>query len=229
MPNKHNILVVEDEFELAKSTLAFLSENGFFPFHAKDLKAARKLLKQEKFTAVLLDLGLPDGDGISLIKEIKNTKIEIGLIIVSAKDALEKKVQGLELGADDYLTKPFFFSELNARLKSVIRRLNLEVNKELVCNEITLFPEQMKVLVHAKELELTAKEFGLLLYFVSNQNRVLSKTTLGEFMSSTYVDYGFTDDMVYTHIKNLKKKLSESNCKDYIKNVYGVGYKFTVA
>ena len=229
MPNKHNILVVEDELELAKSTLAFLLENGFLPFHAKDLKAARKSLKKEKFIAVLLDLGLPDGDGMSLIKEIKNFKEEIGLIIVSAKDALEKKVQGLELGADDYLTKPFFFSELNARLKSVIRRLNLEVNQELVCNEITLFPEQMKVLVHAKELELTAKEFGLLLYFVSNQNRVLSKTTLGEFMSSTYVDYGFTDDMLYTHIKNLKKKLAESNCKDYIKNVYGVGYKFTVA
>ena len=229
MPNKHNILVVENELELAKSTLAFLSENGFLPFHAKDLKEARKLLKQEKFTAVLLDLGLPDGDGMSLIKEIKNFKEEIGLIIISAKDALEKKVQGLELGADDYLTKPFFFSELNARLKSVIRRLNLEVNQELVCNEITLFPEQMKVLVHVRELELTAKEFGLLLYFVSNQNRVLSKTILGEFMSSNYTDHGFTDEMVYTHIKNLKKKLAESNCKDYIKNVYGVGYKFTVA
>ena len=229
MPNKHNILVVEDELELAKSTLAFLSENGFLPFHAKDLKSARKLLKQEKFTAILLDLGLPDGDGMSLIKEIKKSKEEIGLIIISAKDALEKKVQGLELGADDYLTKPFFFSELNARLKSVIRRLNLELNQQLVCNEITLFPEQMKVLVHGKELELTAKEFGLLLYFVSNQNRVLSKTTLGEFMSTTYVDYGFTDDMLYTHIKNLKKKLAESNCKDCIKNVYGVGYKFIVA
>jgi len=228
MPNKHSILVVEDELELAKSTLAFLSENGFLPFHAKDLKSARELLKLEKFTAVLLDLGLPDGDGMSLIKEIKNPKEEIGLIIISAKDTLDKKVQGLELGADDYLTKPFFFSELNARLKSVIRRLNLEVNQELVCNEIILFPEQMKVLVHAKELELTAKEFGLLLYFFSNQNRVLSKTILGEFMSSTYADYGFTDDMVYTHIKNLKKKLAESNCKDYIKNVYGVGYKFTV-
>ena len=229
MPNKHNILVIEDELELAKSTLAFLSENGFLPFHAKDLKAARKSLKKEKFTAVLLDLGLPDGDGMSLIKEIKNFREEVGLIIISAKDALDKKVQGLELGADDYLTKPFFFSELNARLKSVIRRLNLEVNQELVLNEITLFPEQMKVLVNAKELELTAKEFGLLLYFVSNQNRVLSKTTLGEFMSSNYADYGFTDDVVYTHIKNLKKKLNSSNADDYIKNVYGVGYKFTVA
>lgn len=229
MSNKHNILVVEDELELAKSTLAFLLENGFLPFHAKDLKSARELLQQERFTAVLLDLGLPDGDGISLIKEIKDFKEEIGLIIISAKDALEMKVKGLELGADDYLTKPFFFSELNARLKSVIRRLNLEVNQDLVLNEITLFPEQMKVLVHGKELGLTAKEFGLLLYFISNQNRVISKITLGEFMSSNYSDYGFTDDIVYTHIKNLKKKLTASNCKDYIKNIYGVGYKFTVS
>ena len=109
MLKKHNILVVEDELEMAKSTLAYLTENGFSPFHAKDLKSARKLLKQENFSAVLLDLGLPDGDGMALIKEIKNAKNEIGLIIVSAKDALDKKIEGLELGADDYLTKPYFF------------------------------------------------------------------------------------------------------------------------
>ena len=229
MPKKQHILVVEDELELAKSTLTFLSENGFSPFHAKNLKSARRLLKQEKFTAVLLDLELPDGDGMSLIKEIKDVKKEIGLIIVSAKDALSKKVHGLELGADDYLTKPFFLSELNARLKSVIRRLNLEVNHEVIVNEISLFPEQMKTLINGKEVELTAKEFDLLLYFLSNQNRVISKTTLGEYMSSNYADYGFTDDMVYTHIKNLKKKLNSSNCTDYIKNVYGVGYKFLVS
>ena len=114
------------------------------------------------------------------------------------------------------------------RLKSVIRRLNLEVNKELVLNEITLFPEEMRALAHTNELELTAKEFELLLYFVSNQNRVISKTTLGEFMSSKYVDMGFSNDMVYTHIKNLKKKLTASGYADYIKNIYGVGYKFTV-
>ena len=229
MSKEYNILVVEDELELAKSTLQFLSENGFSPFHAKDLKSARILLKKEKFTAVLLDLGLPDGDGMSLIREIKDAKKEIGLIIVSAKDILSKKVEGLELGADDYLTKPFFLPELNARLKSVIRRLNLESNHEITVNEISLFPEQRRTLINGKEVDLTAKEFDLLLYFLSNQNRVISKTTLGEYMSSNYADYGFTDDMVYTHIKNLKKKLSSNNCADYIKNVYGVGYKFLVS
>ena len=229
MPNKpHHILLVEDELELAKSTLNFLHENGYRATHAADLKSAKKYLQLEKFSAVLLDLGLPDGDGMTLIKNIKNAKEQIGLIIVSAKDAVSKKVEGLELGADDYLTKPFFFPELNARLKSIIRRLNLEANKELVLNEITLLPEEMRALIHTNELELTAKEFELLLYFISNQNRVISKTTLGEFMSSKYVDVGFSNDMVYTHIKNLKKKLAASGCVDYIKNIYGVGYKFTV-
>ena len=229
MSRKKHILLVEDELELAKSILIFLSANDFLPFHAKDLESARKLLRSENFAVVLLDLGLPDGDGMSLIKEIKNAKREIGLIIVSAQDVLEKKVRGLELGADDYLTKPFFFPELNARLKSVIRRLNLEHNHEIIVNEISLFPEEMRTLINGKEVDLTAKEFDLLLYFLSNQNRVISKTTLGEYMSSNYADYGFTDDMVYTHIKNLKKKLSSSNCADYIKNVYGVGYKFLVS
>ena len=229
MPNKpHHILLVEDQLELAKSTLTFLSENGYRATHATDIKSAKAYLQTEKFSAVLLDLGLPDGDGISLIKSIKKTKEQMGLIIVSARDAISKKVEGLELGADDYLTKPFFFPELNARLKSVIRRLDISVNKQLECKEITLIPEQMKAMAHGKVLALTAKEFELLLYFVSNQNRVISKTTLGEFMSSKYADMGFSNDMVYTHIKNLKKKLTASGCADYIKNIYGVGYKFTV-
>ena len=134
----------------------------------------------------------------------------------------------MELGADDYLTKPFFFPELNARLKSVIRRLSIDIKQDVVINEITLIPEQLKALVNDQVLELTAKEFELLLYFVSNQNRVISKTTLGEFMSSKYLDMGYSNDIVYTHIKNLKKKLASSGCADYIKNIYGVGYKFTV-
>ena len=229
MLKEHHILIVEDELELAKSTLKFLSENGFKPYHAKNLNSARKLLKRKDFTVVLLDLGLPDGDGMSLIKEIKHTEKQVGVIIISAKDTLSKKVEGLELGADDYLTKPFFLPELNARLKSVIRRLNLEPDHEIIVNEISLFPEQMRTLINGNEVDLTAKEFDLLLYFLSNQNRVISKTTLGEYMSSNYVDYGFTDDMVYTHIKNLKKKLNKNNCTDYIKNIYGVGYKFLVS
>ena len=228
MHNKHKILVVEDEVELAKSTLNFLEENGFIAFHGSTVKKARTLLKQENFNVVLLDLGLPDGDGMSLIQKIKGSKNEIGLIIISAQDTLDKKIEGLDLGADDYLTKPYFLSELKARLNAVIRRLNLDSNNKISANEISLFPDEMRVIVNGNQVVLTAKEFDLLLYFMSNQNRVISKITLGEYMSSSYLDYGFTDDMLYTHVKNLKKKLSNYVSNDYIKNVYGVGYKFEV-
>ena len=228
MNKKINILLVEDEKELAISTLNFLKENNYNCFHAPDVKSAILLIKKHSFSTVLLDLGLPDGDGLSLIKVIKNKNQETGVIVVSAKDALNKKVEALELGADDYLTKPFFFPELNARIKSLVRRLNMEENQKILLNELTLFPEEMKVLVNDKVVDLTSKEFSLLLYFFSNQNRVLSKTILGEFMSSNYDDYGFSDDLVYTHIKNLKKKMASSGSAEYIKNVYGIGYKFSV-
>ena len=191
MDKKINVLLVEDEMELAVSTIRFLKENNFNCTHKSTIKLALKEIKNNSFHAALLDLGLPDGDGLSLIKEIKDKNQETGVIIVSAKDALNKKVEALELGADDYLTKPFFFPELNARIKSLVRRLNMVENKKIVLNELTLFPEEMKVLVHNKVVDLTSKEFSLLLYFISNQNRVLSKTILGEFMSSNYDDYGF--------------------------------------
>ena len=228
MDKKINILLVEDEMELAVSTIRFLKENNFNCTHTSTINLALKEIKNNSFHAALLDLGLPDGDGLSLIKEIKNKNQETGVIIVSAKDMLNKKIEALELGADDYLTKPFFFPELNARIKSLVRRLNMQDNEKITLNELTLFPQEMKVLVHNKVVDLTSKEFSLLLYFFSNQNRVLSKTILGEFMSSNYDDYGFSDDLVYTHIKNLKKKLASSDCAEYIKNVYGIGYKFLV-
>ena len=226
MDNKKHILIVEDEVELALSTIHFLQDNHFTCTHTSTIQSALKEIKNNHFHAALLDLGLPDGDGLVLIKELKNKNQETGVIIVSAKDTLNKKIDALELGADDYLTKPFFFAELNARIKSLIRRLNVEESKKIVINELSIYPEEMKVVVHDKVADLTSKEFSLLLYFASNQNRVLSKMILGEFMSSGYDDYGFSDDLVYTHIKNLKKKLSKLGCTEYIKNVYGIGYKF---
>ena len=190
------------------------------------MSKARDLIKRNNYDAVLLDLGLPDGDGLSLISIIKSNDITCGVIIISAKDAVDKKVEGLELGADDYLTKPFFMPELNARIKSLIRRLNFEGNNEINAGQLRVIPDQMRLVVNEKDIELTNTEFNLLLYFVSNRNRVLSKTNLAEYMSSKYYDYGFSNDVIYGHIKNLKKKIEKSGAPDYIKNVYGVGYKF---
>ncbi|MBT7896216.1 MAG: response regulator transcription factor [Flavobacteriales bacterium] len=228
MHSKNKILLVEDESSLAKLVVKYLSDNSYVCTHVSRLKSARELLKKNSYNTVLLDLGLPDGDGLSLIKEIKQKDYTCGVIIISAKDALDKKVEGLDLGADDYLTKPFFMPELNARVKSLIRRLNFEGNNEIVIGALKVIPDQMRLVINDCDIELTNTEFNLLLYFTSNKNRVLSKTNLAEYMSSKYFDYGFSDDVIYGHIKNLKKKLEKSGSPDYIRNIYGVGYKFTV-
>jgi DNA-binding response OmpR family regulator len=226
MHNRNKILLVEDEKSLANDVINYLNENNYKCTHTNKLSKARDLIKINNYDAVLLDLGLPDGDGLSLITTIKNNDISCGVIIISAKDAVDKKVEGLELGADDYLTKPFFMPELNARIKSLIRRLNFEGNNEINAGKLRVIPDQMRLVVNDKDIELTNTEFNLLLYFVSNRNRVLSKTNLAEYMSSKYYDYGFSNDVIYGHIKNLKKKIEKSGAPDYIKNVYGVGYKF---
>ena len=228
MHSKNKILLVEDESSLAKLVVKYLSDNSYVCTHVSRLKSARELLKKNSYNTVLLDLGLPDCDGLSLIKEIKQKDYTCGVIIISAKDGLNNKVEGLDLGADDYLTKPFFMPELNARVKSLIRRLNFEGNNEILIGALKVIPDQMRLVINDSDVELTNTEFNLLLYFTSNKNRVLSKTNLAEYMSSKYFDYGFSDDVIYGHIKNLKKKLEKSGAPDYIKNIYGVGYKFTV-
>ena len=226
MHNRNNILLIEDQKSLANDVVKYLGDNNYKCTHVTSIKNAKLLLRTDNFNMVLLDLGLPDGNGLNLIKLIKEKDSSCGVIIISAKDALDKKVEGLELGADDYLTKPFFMPELNARIKSLIRRLNFEGNNEINAGILKVIPEQMRVYVHKANIELTNTEFNLLLYFVSNQNRILSKTNLAEYMSSKYFDYGFSNDVIYGHIKNLKKKLEKAGSPEYIKNVYGVGYKF---
>ena len=203
MHNRNKILLVEDEKSLANDVVNYLSENNYKCTHAPKLSKALDLIKRNNYDAVLLDLGLPDGDGLSLISIIKSNDITCGVIIISAKDAVDKKVEGLELGADDYLTKPFFMPELNARIKSLIRRLNFEGNNEINAGKLRVIPDQMRLVVNEKDIELTNTEFNLLLYFVSNRNRVLSKTNLAEYMSSKYYDYGFSNDVIsvsYTHL-----------------------------
>lgn len=220
------ILVVEDEILLNNSLGVFLSHEGYIHEFSNTIALADEKIELYNYDIVLLDLGLPDGDGTKLIEKIKRKSKTTGIIIISARNALDDRIKGLEKGADDYLMKPFHLSELNARIKSLFRRLNFDGEKTYTFNELTINHDDMKVCVHGKELELTKKEFNLLSYFISNKNRVMTKITIGEHLWGDYIDSVDSLDFIYTHIKNLRKKLLQAGCNDYIKNVYGVGYKF---
>jgi DNA-binding response OmpR family regulator len=169
---------------------------------------------------------LPKGTGLDLITEIKKKNAESGIIIVSAKNSLEDKLKGLEIGSDDYLTKPFHLSELMARIKSIIRRRNFKGNNEIIFNEIKVLPDARQVFVNDKEIVLTGKEFDLLIFFLSNKGRVIPKDSIAEHLWGDYMDQADSFDFIYTHIKNLRKKLVQHGAKDYLNTVYGIGYKF---
>ena len=220
------ILVVEDDELMISSLNEFLSHEGYIHETATSFIDAHEKIELYNYDIILLDLGLPDGNGIDLIKIIKQKSEDTGVIIISARNAIDDRVNGLENGADDYLTKPFHLSELNARLKSIYRRINFKGNSTFSFNEITINTEDLRVCVNNKEVSLTKKEYDLLIYFLANKNRVITKITLGEHLWGDYIDTVDSLDFIYTHIKNLRKKLLKSGCTDYIKNVYGVGYKF---
>jgi DNA-binding response OmpR family regulator len=222
------LLLVEDEKELAKSIVKFLSKDNYLIDVANNFNEADDRIGTTDYDCALIDLMLPDGSGFDLVKMLKQQQPSCGIIIVTAKDTLDDKLQGLDIGADDYLTKPFHLAELNARLKSLIRRRNFNGNIEITINEISISPEKREVKVSNKLLDLTKREYDILLFFVSNKERVLTKETIVEHIwgddSSTFDNF----DFVYTHIKNLRKKMLENGSKDYIQSVYGIGYKFTL-
>lgn len=220
------ILLVEDEPNLARDLIAFLESGQHICTHVDSLSAAREAIRLYQYDIVLLDIGLPDGEGLSLIGELLQGVPSPGLLIISAKDSLDDKLKGLDLGADDYLTKPFHFAELNSRIRSVFRRKNLGGKRSLHIGELEIFPDDFQVLVSAEPLSLTPKEFQLLLFMAVNQNKVLTKATLAEHLWGDQADTLDDFDFIYSHIKNLRKKLSQAGATDRIKAVYGVGYKF---
>ena len=180
------------------------------------------------YDCVLVDISLPDGSGFGVIKELKKRKSEAGIIIISAKNSLDDKIKGLEIGADDYMTKPFHLSELNARIKSIIRRRNFSGQTEIIANEISIIPEEALVKVNSQPIELTKKEYDLLLFLLSNKNRVLTKESIAEHLWGDDMDTSDSFDFIYTHIKNLRRKITEKGGKDYLKTIYGMGYKFQI-
>ena len=222
------ILIIEDEKVLSDSIADFLGKEGFVCETALTFDMAQEKINLYNYDCLIVDISLPDGNGLNIIKELKNIGNQTGIIIVSARSALNDKIIGLETGADDYLTKPFHLSELNARIKSIIRRKSFEGKKEIILNEIKILPESSDVLVNDQQIILTRKEYELLLFFIANKNRILTKESIAEHLWGDEMDMADSFDFVYTHIKNLRKKILEKTASDYIRNVYGMGYKFSV-
>jgi len=223
------ILLIEDETELAKSIEEFIEKGNYRVDTANNYSDASEKIILRTYDCALVDLMLPDGSGLDLVKKLKKIQPKCGIIIITAKNTLDDKLTGLDLGADDYLTKPFHLAELNARLKSVIRRRNFDGSSEIILNEIVIDTEKREVILHNHLLELTRREFDILLFFASNKERVLTKESIVEHVWGDDANTFDNFDFVYTHIKNLRKKLIDHGAKDYIYSVYGIGYKLSLS
>ena len=220
------LLLIEDETELGVSIQKYLSAKDFICEWATDINTALDKISVYDYDCILLDLMLPDGNGFEILKELKVQNKTEGVIIISAKETLETKIEGFNLGADDFLTKPFHLSELLVRIQALIRRKNFKGHNVVVFNEIEIDIFSKTVKVNGNKIDVTKKEIGLLLYLIGNENRVLSKSAIAEHLSGDMADMLDNHDFVYAHIKNLKKKLNDAGSGDYIKSVYGMGYNW---
>lgn len=220
------ILVVEDERELAKSIVQYLRQESYVCEIAYTAKDAVEKIMLHDYDCILLDITLPDGNGLKILEKLKKESKLEGVIIISAKNSLDDRIQGLNLGADDYLSKPFHLSELGARVSAVIRRKRFAGNNIISFHEISIDLLGKSMQVNGKEVDLTRKEYDLLLFLVSNKNRVVSKNAIAEHLSGDDAEVFDNFDFIYAHMKNLKKKIAEAGSNDYIKTVYGLGYKF---
>ena len=220
------ILIIEDEQTLQKNIAEYFSREKITCDLASTYQTAYDKLLDRRYDCILLDIGLPGGSGLDLLKEIKREKREDGIIIISAKDAVEDKITGLDVGADDYMTKPFHLSELSARIKSVVRRKQYNGQTYLSFNELKVRMKDRQCFVNDRQLPLSKKESDLLLFLVANKNRLVTKAAIMDHLAKDINGYCNNNDLVYTHIKNLKKKLQEAGCTDRIKTIHGLGYKF---
>lgn len=221
------LLVIEDESGLREAIQSFFVKTGEIVLVAANKFEAEDQLITHQFDVIILDITLPDGNGIDLISVIKSTQENASILILSAKNSLDDKINGLDLGADDYLTKPFHMGELNSRIKALVRRNVFRGEDHLDFNEIRINLSEGQVYINGQLLPLTKKEYSLLLYFVNNKNRVLTKESIAEHLWGDQLDLMDNFDFIYTHIKNLRKKIVTNGGEDYLKTVHGIGYKYT--
>jgi DNA-binding response OmpR family regulator len=223
------LLIIEDEKELSESISYYLGRENYICDTAPDYPTALKKVRLNDYTCIILDLTLPGGNGLAILQELKKNKDGAGVIIISAKNSLQDKVTGLKTGADDYLPKPFHLPELSARIDAVMRRKLFAGHNEVVLDKLILNMDDRTVRGARGPINLTRKEYELLLYFVSNKDKVVTKESIVEHLWGDETDMISNYDFIYTHIKNLRKKLTDNACPDYIKAVHGVGYKFSVS
>jgi DNA-binding response OmpR family regulator len=220
------ILIVEDDKSLSKSINDYLKMEGHICEIAQNFTQGSMKIADSRYDCIILDIGLPDGNGLNIINELKTNKISDGILILSAKSSLDDKLLGLKIGADDYLTKPFHFAELSARINSIYRRNNLSGMNEVNFNEIRVNTYDKQAYVNDILLNLTRKEYDLLLFFVTNNRRIITKESIVEHLWGDEVILTDSFDFVYTHVKNLRKKIVAAGSRNYIKCIYGFGYKF---
>lgn len=218
------VLVVEDEKALSESICTYLSESGFVCQLAENVKDALDKVSIYDYDCILLDLMLPDGDGFKILNALRQAGKTDGVIIISAKDTLDTRIEGLNMGADDFLVKPFYLSELLARIMALIRRKKFDGNNTLIFNEIEIDLNAKSVTVNNEIIVLTKTEYDLLLYFISNKNKLLSKAAIAEHLSGDMADMLDNYDFIYAHVKNLKKKIESAS--NYIRTIYGLGYSW---
>lgn len=221
------ILIIEDEAGLREVIQQSLEKEKYIVETAHDFISGLDKLGSYDYDCVLIDIMLPNGSGLDLLAEMKKQKKQEAVIIISAKDAVDDKVKGLDLGADDYLSKPFHLAELHARIKSAIRRKSHNGDTLITYKNLKLSPEQRTVSVDDIELSLNRKEFDLLYYFVINPNRLINKTALAEYVWGDHTDQADNLDFVYSQIKNLRKKLKDADAEIDLQAVYGIGYKMS--
>ncbi|WP_445716339.1 response regulator transcription factor [Flavobacterium sp.] len=220
------ILIIEDEIEIATSIKSYLSSNDIICEVANSIKVAIEKIDLYSYDCILLDLMLTDGDGFKILELLKKQNKTEGVIIISAKETLETKIEGFTLGADDYLTKPFHLSELLVRIQALVRRKQFNGSNIVKFNEIEIDTINKTVKVKGTKIDFTKTEMDLLLFLIGNKNKVLSKGAIAEHLSGDMADMLDNHDFIYAHIKNLKKKLKEMGTFDYLKSVYGTGYKW---
>lgn len=220
------LLVIEDEKALAADIKAYLDGEAWECEVVHNYSDAHLRIGVYDYDCVVVDLTLPDGNGLDLIEELKKKRSETGIIIISARDSLDDKIKGLKLGSDDYVTKPFHLSELNARIDALMRRRQFHGQREWVVGDITIYRDERRMMIGDRDLDLTHKEYDLLLYLITNRNRVLTKDALAEYLWGNEVDYADSLDFIYVHIKNIRKKIAALGGRDSIHTRYGVGYQF---